>query len=89
MIGLVKRRAELAGEIERFVADMPQGRREFEAVARHRLKARSVVYDRVELSGGWIAPLKPAQLSPGRQTPHTGAFFRFAGAGTVGPHAEL
>jgi hypothetical protein len=28
-----------AGEIERFVADMPQGRREFEVVARHHLEA--------------------------------------------------
>jgi hypothetical protein len=37
--GLVKRRAELAGELERFVADMPQGGREFEVVARHHLEA--------------------------------------------------
>jgi hypothetical protein len=36
--GLNKRRAALAGEIERFVAGLPQGQREFEVVACHRLK---------------------------------------------------
>jgi hypothetical protein len=45
--GLVKRHAELAGEIKRFVADMPQGRREFEVVTRHHFGSMIALADEV------------------------------------------